>query len=895
MAMSMTVTAALPAAAAGLQENAEGTAEAAEELTEGRIWETDIEMGIARENELIHDAGMQTAQWDEAVAERKQLGLAASLTEEMILAADPETKIDKDDKGIYFIGENKELPLVKDALDAYQAVYGLVDMLGGSELTDLRLWWKMVKNDLTVYSFQQVSDGAEVIASTVKIAVHEDGTISAVFSSLDGQSAKEETIASGKEAEDAVLAALESQGIEGNLLREYTERTIYYPITMADLNMDIDEEENIPKEVLWVVYSENEGDDAGEYPFLANYVSLDGTYQYTLPVREPQDEESRSGYRKQDVFAGMTAASWTGELTREGGQKRSVTLPVMYDEAEGMYYLGDVERRIAVADFKEAVYGEDHSLNLIGNQTNDEWDNEDLYMYYNYLRAWEFYADMGWIGPNGEPSDAIILKDICSSDGVLIPNAASAGRIENYQVFAYTAYDDLGQPFKGGRSLDVVAHEYTHNFTGNVWNSELYENDFGAINEAMSDIMGNLVEYICKDTEDTKWKIGENAGMEIRCMSDPNFCSQPGYVWDVFYGPNVEHPNTANDNGGVHGNSSLLNRIAALLCLDHGMSYEEAVSFWLTVEMGMTAGTGYPRIGAVLDWAIEESGNAGYKEALDGLIAEEYLDRTEVPETIPATHRHIRLKLPETEAFEDENWALIAIQLDQDVIGYLGLGIVGTVRQMFEDSEDFASFIPVLQEMVKNLRLDGNQLKVDHVEDLNTFADAFSGVFIEAIKKVLVQSLLWKPAGSDEIEGMLPVNPTVYALINVTQSGTKMNGIAVLIGDQWFDLGGAYLENYLEKPEEEKEGEFLDAIGSLAELFKERLSEKTDENKDAGMLDKILNAASQGLKVIGYFISDEEDHPSLRSVLGKDGGGDVDLPTKGLELVQLYPELNMER
>ena len=41
-------------------------------------------------------------------------------------------------------------------------------------------------------------------------------------------------------------------------------------------------------------------------------------------------------------------------------------------------------------------------------------------------------------------------------------------------------------------ALDVMSHEYTHCVTTSTMNSNLYEDDYGAINEAMSDIMGNL-------------------------------------------------------------------------------------------------------------------------------------------------------------------------------------------------------------------------------------------------------------------------------------------------------------------------------------------------------------------------------------------------------------------
>ena len=213
--------------------------------------------------------------------------------------------------------------------------------------------------------------------------------------------------------------------------------------------------------------------------------------------------------------------TYTGEIQTVAGQKHTVTVPVMKNEANGKWYLGDLDRRIAVADFWQAAYGEDHDLILVESETNTDWDNEDLTMYFNYIRAWDFYADMGWAGPDGQQTDVIILKDLRYRNETPFENACSIGRIEGYQMFGYCGYGMDKDPLGLVQGLDVMAHEYTHTFTTTVMNNNVYTNDYGAINEAMSDIMGNLVEYICQDTEDTRWNLGENTGSTVRCMSDP--------------------------------------------------------------------------------------------------------------------------------------------------------------------------------------------------------------------------------------------------------------------------------------------------------------------------------------------------------------------------------------
>ena len=140
-------------------------------------------------------------------------------------------------------------------------------------------------------------------------------------------------------------------------------------------------------------------------------------------------------------------------------------------------------------------------------------------------------------------------------------------------------------------------------------NTNLYENDYGAINEAMSDIMGNLIEYIAGDTTDTRWLLGENTGSVFRSMSNPEDYGQPTCVWSEFYGPHTDHPLDSNDRGGVHVNSSLLGRIAAQLCLDKGMRYEDAVRFWVMTAMGMTPRTDYQQSADLMRWAMKQIGH----------------------------------------------------------------------------------------------------------------------------------------------------------------------------------------------------------------------------------------------------------------------------------------------
>jgi Zn-dependent metalloprotease len=119
---------------------------------------------------------------------------------------------------------------------------------------------------------------------------------------------------------------------------------------------------------------------------------------------------------------------------------------------------------------------------------------------------------------------------------------------------------------------DVDGHELTHGFT-QFTSHLLYAYQSGAINEAMSDIMGEFVDQDFNDAFDNdspsaKWLVGEDIpGFPngIRNMADPALSfgiPQP----DRMTSPNwYQAVNAFDDNGGVHENSGVANKAAYLL------------------------------------------------------------------------------------------------------------------------------------------------------------------------------------------------------------------------------------------------------------------------------------------------------------------------------------------
>jgi Zn-dependent metalloprotease len=101
------------------------------------------------------------------------------------------------------------------------------------------------------------------------------------------------------------------------------------------------------------------------------------------------------------------------------------------------------------------------------------------------------------------------------------------------------------------KSRDVVAHEFTHAVTSSTADL-IYFGESGALNEAVSDIMGE-----CSDTS-RDWRLGEDVftpgipGDALRYLNDP---ARDGRSRD-FYPDRYTGP---LDNGGVHLNSGIAN------------------------------------------------------------------------------------------------------------------------------------------------------------------------------------------------------------------------------------------------------------------------------------------------------------------------------------------------
>ncbi|HVH42202.1 MAG TPA: M4 family metallopeptidase [Labilithrix sp.] len=147
-------------------------------------------------------------------------------------------------------------------------------------------------------------------------------------------------------------------------------------------------------------------------------------------------------------------------------------------------------------------------------------------------------------------------------------------------------YGDGGDKFRPlAASLDVVGHEFTHGVTERT-SALLYRDQSGALNEAVSDIMGAFVEHAVAPDDEKNWLLGEaimKTGPCLRNMKDPTARKQPAAM--------SQYVNTIQDNGGVHSNSGIINNAAYLMTVGgtnpatkvrvaFGIGWEKSEKLW---------------------------------------------------------------------------------------------------------------------------------------------------------------------------------------------------------------------------------------------------------------------------------------------------------------------------
>ena len=543
--------------------------------------------------------------------------------------------------------------------DAAKVVVSMVELLGGDVRVQFIPWRDLTDaNGNHYYVFEQIYAGTTVVGGTVKVITDADGKMIGLSSSIETELPEVESSEgiTAEEAEQIVLKhAEESAQPVPNVIKGLTDKMILPTI----LSIDVDADKN-PSRFVWVVYTDNPENPANrtsELPYLAHYVTMDGEYLYSLETIMPGDNAGATGFDTEYVFEFMEPVDYTGYVDLSDGTEKEISVTVMRDKRTGMYYLGNIERKIVVAKCYNFLY-DGGKVVLESSPDNLEWDQVGLLSLYNYCRVYDYYKAIGWIGGNGLGTPILILNDYQDENHVQVNNAAFVGNYLGWSLFLTSYANDFSQ------CLDVIAHEFTHCVTDAVMTYNSYVNDYGAINEGMSDILGKICEMMFEGRENVSWILGDMSNSPVRSMENPRLFKQPAFSWDLYYIPNVKTPTGINDWGGVHTNSSLLNSVAYSLIEKGGMSLEEARAYWFAVDCTMVPGTNYSQLRELLPWVLKSQGMDQYETALQQALDGSRLGNDVLPGFFDDDRALVTLELPDSDTFTDGNWVLMHASVD---------------------------------------------------------------------------------------------------------------------------------------------------------------------------------------------------------------------------------------
>ena len=542
-----------------------------------------------------------------------------------------------------FIGEPFYDGVIKDYSDAYEAVLSVYDRIGADETTDLELAEVRPTEDNICYTFYQMAGDIRVYGDAVKLITDNDGKAIGLVSAIL-PNVKAAPIAVWGITEEEAEAIIEDyyKDADVHAVDGATEQILMPIARGSDLYL-----------YAWVVYTEN-FDPRYDTAYLAHYVKSDGEYLYSLPISEPHNADALAGDVTAFVFDKMEETDWTGTITHNDGREEEITVPLMKDTETGKFILGDLKRKILCADYADYKYN--NTLTTRDSDTGETWNEEELLTYYNFIRVWDYYNEIGWTGPDGDETPALLLMDLVDKDGNPVDNAYYSGRERGFQVFAFNS--DIY-----GDCTDVIGHEFTHCVTGTTMTTNLYLNEYGAINESMSDIMGNIIEMTIDDNPNGAWIHGDNSDSSRRSFINPNEYRQPGFFWDQYFVPNVARGTDNNDNGGVHTNSSLLNVISYKLS-EAGMDADDQCYFWMNVALALTPRTDFAQLAEILPWCTKSAGYPQFEDAVRKALEETGYSNRAVPDGAPEGYTLLTFTSDLPEKYQNYDQEVILI--DQD-------------------------------------------------------------------------------------------------------------------------------------------------------------------------------------------------------------------------------------
>ncbi|WP_395761602.1 M4 family metallopeptidase [Bacillus sp. 3G2] len=438
--------------------------------------------------------------------------------------------------------------VVKDALKEKTEHALSQKQVSGDEGVDYKVLQKRGAYDgTTLVRMQQIYEGKEVYGHQLTAHVDKKGIIKSV---------------SGESAQNLTQEDLKNPI---NLSKEDAKQFIY---TKYGNDITFISEPEV-KEVIFVNENNGQASNAYQVTFTAatpNYVS--GTYLVNAnngDMLKNMVQESDLKISEEHVkFIEESKKSDVKSLTGTGKDDLGIIRTFgISEQSNGEYALADYTRGQGIetydVNYRDITFENRYYPGILATSTSTIFnDPKAVSAHFLATKVYDFYKDKykrnSFDNKGKKVVSVVHAWDSGETDDPKNWENAFSANISNVSMLIY------GDPMV--KAFDIAGHEFTHAVTSSESNLE-FSGESGAINEALSDIMGTAIEKYINNGE-FNWTIGEQTGSVLRNMKNP---SAVKFFNGLPYPDDYSKYSDLNgeDNEGVHFNSSIINKVAYLI------------------------------------------------------------------------------------------------------------------------------------------------------------------------------------------------------------------------------------------------------------------------------------------------------------------------------------------
>ncbi|SME50649.1 Thermolysin precursor [Bacillus mobilis] len=438
--------------------------------------------------------------------------------------------------------------VVKDALKEKTEHALSPKQVSGEKEVDYKVVQKRGAYDgTTLVRMQQIYEGKEVYGYQLTAHVDKKGIIKSV---------------SGESAQNLTQEDLKNPT---NLSKEDAKQFIY---TKYGNDITFISEPEV-KEVIFVNENNGQASNAYQVTFTAatpNYVS--GTYLVNANngdmlknmVQESDLKISEEHVKSIEESKKSDVKSLTGTGKDDLGIIRTFGIS---EQSNGEYALADYTRGQGIetydVNYRDITFEDRYYPGILATSTSTTFtDPKAVSAHFLATNVYDFYKDKykrnSFDNKGKKVVSVVHAWDSGETDDPKNWENAFSANISNVSMLIY------GDPMV--KAFDIAGHEFTHAVTSSESNLE-FSGESGAINEALSDIMGTAIEKYINNGE-FNWTIGEQTGSVLRNMKNP---SAVKFINGLPYPDDYSKYSDLNgeDNEGVHFNSSIINKVAYLI------------------------------------------------------------------------------------------------------------------------------------------------------------------------------------------------------------------------------------------------------------------------------------------------------------------------------------------